>query len=105
MSGVINYPIKYAILELKKTGGWADRYETITQGFIVSKCYVVESSITYHFNGNNKIAHKVVFPFENLLCLEESLMNGKQNIGEPNISSYDACNRPSLINIVKTITS
>lgn len=100
MSKEINYPIKYAVLELKKRGGWSVGYEDITQGFIVSKCYVVESNIKYHSDGKNKATHKVVFPFEDISCLEVSLMNGSQNIGEENIPSYDACNRPYPINIV-----
>ena len=33
MSEEINYPIKYAVLELKERGGWAVNYENITQGF------------------------------------------------------------------------
>ena len=100
MSKEINYPIKYAVLELKKRGGWSVGYEDITQGFIVSKCYVVESNIIYHSDGKNKVTHKVVFPFEDISCLEVSIMNGCQNIGEENIPSYDACNRPYPINIV-----
>jgi len=100
MSKEINYPIKYAVLELKKSGGWSVGYEDITQGFIVSKCYVVESNIIYYSDGKNKVTHKVVFPFEDISCLEVSLMNGSQNIGEENIPSYDACNRPYPINIV-----
>lgn len=100
MSKEINYPIKYAVLELKKNGGWSVGYEDITQGFIVSKCYVVESNIIYHSDGKKKVTHKVVFPFEDISCLEVSLMNGSQNIGEENIPSYDACNRPYPINIV-----
>ena len=100
MSKEINYPIKYAVLELKKSGGWAVGYKDITQGFIVSKCYVVESNIIYHSDGKNKVTHKVVFPFEDISCLEVSLMNGSQNIGEENMPSYDACNRPYPINIV-----
>ena len=100
MSKEINYPIKYAVLELKKRGGWSVGYEDITQGFIVSKCYVVESNIIYHSDGKNEVTHKVIFPFKDISCLEVSLMNSSQNIGEENIPSYDACNRPYPINIV-----
>ena len=100
MSKKINYPIKYAVLELKKSGGWSVGYEDITQGFIVSKCYVVESNIIYHSDGGSRVTRKVVFPFEDISCLEVSLMNGKQNIGEENIPSYDACNRPYPVNMV-----
>lgn len=100
MNREINYPIKYAILELKKIGGLSVGYENITQGFIVSKCYVVESNVTYHSDGKSEITHKVVFPFENISYFESSLMYGEQNIGEKRIPSYDTCLRPYPINIV-----
>lgn len=101
MSKKINYPIKYAVLELKEKGGWLVGYEDITQGFIVSKCYVVESNIIYNADGSYKITHKVVFPFTDIASLRISLMNGCQNnIGEKNIPSYDACNKPYPINEV-----
>lgn len=103
MNKEMNYPIKYAVLELKSRGGWSVGYEDITQGFIVSKCYVVESNIVYHSDGTNKLTHKVVFPFEDISCLQNSLMNGIQNIGEENIPSYDACNRPYPVNVVSNL--
>lgn len=103
MEKEINYPIKYAVLELKTRGGWSVGYEDITQGFIVSKCYVVESNIVYHSDGTNKLTHKVVFPFEDISCLQNSLMNGTQNIGEENIPSYDACNRPYPATVVTNL--
>lgn len=100
MSKEINYPIKYAVLELKIKGGWLVGYEYITQGFIVSKCYVMESKIAYCFDGTNKITHKVVFPFEDISCLQVSIIHGKPSIGEKNIPSYDACSRPYPVNVV-----
>lgn len=101
MSKEINYPIQYAVLELKTEGGWLVGYKDITQGFIVSKCYVLESSIVYNSDGSNEWVHKVVFPFENISCLEVSPMN--ENIGKENIPSYDACNRPYPVNIVANL--
>lgn len=103
MSEEINYPIKYAVLELKERGGWAVNYENITQGFIVSKCYVIESNLEYHSNGSNKITHKVVFPFEDISCLRISLLHGQQNIGKENIPNYDARNKPYPIRIVSEL--
>jgi len=103
MSKEINYPIKYAVLELKKRGGWSVGYEDITQGFIVSKCYVVESNITYHFDGTSSLTHKVVFPFEDISCLEVSLVNGSLNIGEKNIPSYNASNRHPQTQVVTSL--
>ena len=94
------YPIKYAVLELKERGGWSCNYAYITQGFIVSKCYVVESNIVYHSDGSNSITHKVVFPFEDISCFKNSLRYGRSNIGDKQVPSYDACDRPYPINIV-----
>lgn len=100
MNKAINYPIKYAVLELKEKGGWSVKYEDITQGFIVSKCYVIESNIVYNPDGSNNIIHKVVFPFQDIETFKNSLINGKQNIGKAEIPRYDACNRISPINVV-----
>ena len=100
MSKEINYPIKYAVLELKTSGGWLVGFEDIIEGFIASKCYVVESKIIYHSDGSNQVIHKVVFPFEDISCLKASFTNDNYDIGKENIPSYDACNRPYPIHIV-----
>lgn len=89
MNKEINYPIKYTILELKERGGYLVGYEDITQGFVVSKCYVIESSIAYNADGSNKIIHKVVFPFQNIESFKISLRNGMQNIGNAEISRHN----------------
>ena len=89
MSKKINYPIKYAILELKERGGWAVGYKNITQGFIVSKCYVIESNVIYNPDGNYKLIHKVVFPFRDIETFKNSLRVGKQNIGMADMPKYD----------------
>ena len=102
MEKEINYPIQYAVLELKTSGGWSVGYKDVTQGFIVSKCYVVESNIVYHSDGTNKITHKVVFPFEDISCLQIS-QNRIQNIGEEKIPSYDACNHPYPVQVVNEL--
>ena len=96
----INYPIKYAVLELKERGGYSVGYEDITQGFIVSKCYVIESNIVYNYDGSNKIIHKVVFPFSNIEKFKNALRNGRHNIGDAEVPKYDACNRIYPINEV-----
>jgi hypothetical protein len=96
----INYPIKYAVLELKSRGGWLVGFRDITQGFIASKCYVVETNIVYHQDGSHSITHKVVFPYEDIDCLKSSLQYGRKNIGEEQIPSYDACDHPYPVNIV-----
>ena len=103
MNKEINYPVKYAVLELKEKGGWLVGYEDITQGFIVSKCYLIESNVVYHSDGTSTINHKVVFPFEDISSFKTSIRNGRQNIGDENIPHYDACNRPYPINVVSNL--
>lgn len=92
MNTEINYPIKYAVLELKEKGGYDVGYEDITCGFIVSKCYVIESSIRYRPNGRNEVTHKVVFPFDDISALKRCFP--KHYIGQEVIPSYDYYDQP-----------
>lgn len=96
----MNFPIKYAVLELKERGGWAVNYANITQGFIVAKCYVIESNIKYNTYGNYEINHKVFFPFKDIETFRVSLDYGKQNIGSAKIPRYNACNEVWPVDIV-----
>ena len=100
MNKEINYPIKYAVLELKERGGYPVGYKNITKGFIASKCYVVESDIIYNSDGSNKVIHKVVFPFQDIESFIVSLRNGEQNIGYAKIPEYDAYGRIYPVSIV-----
>lgn len=100
MKGENKYPIKYAILQLKEKGGWLEEYEDIVRGNIVSKCFVVESSIKYFSDGSSRIFHKVVFPFKNLETLKLSLLNKDEFIGTKVIPSYDASYNPYPVDIV-----
>lgn len=65
MNKNLGYPVKYAVLELRESGGFANGYEELTRGFIVSKCYLVEGSVRFLVTGNHEILYKVVFPFKN----------------------------------------
>ena len=103
MSNKLNYPIKYAVLELKEKGGYSVGYNDITQGFIASKCYVVESSIIYQPDGSNKISHKVVFPYQNIEKFKMSLRNGGYYIGEEEIPRYDANGMVYPVNVVSKL--
>lgn len=58
----MSYPVKYAILEVKES----QRYEKITLGFIVSKCYLLSSTIKYLEDGTSKTSHIVFFPYNNI---------------------------------------
>lgn len=103
MSDENNYPIKYAVLELTEEGGYPVNYKDIVRGYIVSKCYVVESSIKYFYNGDSKIFHKVVFPFKSLKTLKLSLRNQNQYNGEKVTPKYDYNNEPYPVNIVSDL--
>lgn len=103
MKKEINYPIKYAVLELKERGGYLAGYRDITQGFIASKCYVIESNIIYSEDGNYKITHKVVFPYRDIEIFKNSLLYNKQYIGIPEIPKYDACDRVYPVNVVSDL--
>ena len=103
MSQELNYPIKYAVLELKERGDINVGYKDITQGFIVSKCYVISSNILYQPDGTKKITHSVVFPFENISLFKFSLKNGKKNIGREAIPHYDSNNKIQLTRTVEEI--
>ena len=100
MINQLNYPIKYAILEVKEKGGWAENYKDITEGFIASKCYIIESDIVYDSLGNAKLIHKVVFPFDNITTFKSSLSSGIHDIGIANVPSYDMHNNPYPVTIV-----
>lgn len=99
----LKYPIKYAVLELKENGGFIAGYEEITRGFVVSKCYIVESSVKYLSNGESKLSHKVVFPFRDLYNFKVGLHYGKQDLGEPVVPKYDANNNPYPCNVVSDV--
>ena len=58
----MSYPIKYAVEELKVDGGYEYGYEKITKGFIVSKCYILESRFNY---GTENTTYVVSFPYDN----------------------------------------
>lgn len=88
MTKELNYPIKYAVLELQEYGGWPT-YEKITKGFIVSKCYVIESHIRYLKDGTTTIFHDVVFPFNNIYDFSNYLRNKSNCNEEPITPSYD----------------
>jgi len=100
MSSKNMYPIKYAVLELKEHGGWVTGYKDIVRGNIVSKCYVVESSIKYFSSGESQIFHKVVFPFSDLETFKQSLRNQSEYIGEKTAPRYDANGNPYPVDIV-----
>ncbi len=57
------YPIKYAVEELTISSGYKNGYDDIIEGYIVSKCYVTDTNISYYTGMEPRITHEVVFPF------------------------------------------
>lgn len=57
------YPIKYAVERLTVSGGYNNVYDDITEGYIVSKCYVADTKVSYYNGMEPRITHEVVFPF------------------------------------------
>lgn len=81
MGLLLNYPIKYAVLELKRKGGWSENYEDITVGFIASKCYVISQTLRHFADGTSKISNNVVFPYKDI-CKFETLTLGEIEYSE-----------------------
>ncbi len=103
MNSESNFPIKYAILELKEKGGYITNYKDIVRGYIVSKCWVVESSIKYFSDGNSKLFHKVIFPYQDLNTLKTALRNNDEYIGERVTINYDCNYNPYPVDIVSEL--
>ena len=85
-----NYPIKYAVLKVEVS----DKDIKRTLGYIVSKCYVVESFSRIDKEGNTRNGYKVVFPYNNINNYE----NTKRNI-----PYYDANGNAYPLNIVTNL--
>lgn len=66
MTDKLNFPVKYAALELKIQGNYYTNYEDITVGFIVSKCYVVNEKIKHYKTGISEKSYEVVFPYKDI---------------------------------------
>ena len=82
MEKCLNYPVKYAVLELKEPGGWNTNYKDVTRGNIVSKCYVLESIIKYTEDGISERQYKVFFPHNNLETFKNNIRHGFQVLGK-----------------------
>ena len=61
MSENINYPIKYAVLEMTESF-WGCSFKPVS--YVVSKAYVVSETLTYHANQIPSKSYQVVFPFK-----------------------------------------
>ena len=87
---VLNYPIKYAVLELKQDERYLTNNQKYTSGFIASKCYVIKSEINYYNNGGYNTIHHVVFPYTDFVSFIFNFKCDKTDIGKreyPSINS------------------
>lgn len=103
MENKLNYPIKYAVLELKEQGGWSTNYEDVTVGFIVSKCYVVEQNTRYLQNGTSKTSYKVVFPYKDFNNYKYRLLRGidiNEHEHVPEYNYYRECTNANTVSDV-----
>ena len=98
MESRLNYPIKYAVLEVKENGEFIDSYDPLVKGYIVSKCYVLRSTLDYLDNGNISIKHDVVFPYKDITYFKYSAPYG--GLGYRNIPLYDNSGEPYPTNTV-----
>ena len=99
MSNELNYPIKYAVLEVKENGEYVTSSDNLVKGYIVSKCYVVKSILDYLPNGNMTIKHQVVFPYKDITYFKENKCYNK--LGYRNYPLYDVCGDPYPVNTVE----
>ena len=85
------YPVKYAVLEVRETGGWSNNYEDLIRGYIVSKCYVIESKERFYKDGNSKVSYKVLFPYKDISIYKMSINRGNTYLGDRLVPRLDAC--------------
>ena len=93
----LNYPIKYAVLELKEKGK--------VIGYIPSKCYIVESDTKYFGDGSSKNIHRVVFPFTDVEEYKHKIYYDYEtkDIGTPSIPMLDLSGNYYPVKIVEKL--
>lgn len=99
----LRFPIKYAVLELKSPGGYSTNYEDVTEGFIVSKCYVLESNVKYYPNGCAVRAvesYKVFFPYDDIEGFKRMTFMGIPYYEERKSLEIDASNNYYPVHVV-----
>ncbi len=92
-----DYPIRYAVLELRKKEGWAVDYEYVTQGYIASKCYVVGSKLFYG-RKESRVESNVVFPYEDI-----ELFKKTSSLGEEQVPTYTSDGELANMRIVSKV--
>lgn len=101
MKNELNYPIKYAIQELKINKGYDSNYEDITFGFIISKCYVVNQNIKYHQDGSQTLTYNVVFPYKDIQTFTYEVLTLEYPFNEikstPHYSLWNNCLNDTIV--------
>jgi len=85
----VKYPIKYGILEVSEPIGWPIGSESVKRGYIVSKCYLVESIIKYYPSGISKNFIKVVFPYKDFYNFKIAYMKKIDYLEHQIVPQYD----------------
>lgn len=83
------YPIKYAVEKLTVSGGYINGFEDITEGYIVSKCYVADTKVSYYHGTEPKVTHEVVFPFRKFERFKLYLKDGYKYDETPTVPTRD----------------
>lgn len=94
------YPIKYAVERLIVSGGYNNGYDDITEGFIVSKCYVTDTKVSYYNGLEPRITHEVVFPFRKYEKFKFDLGSGVKYHETPITPSRNASGNASYTQTV-----
>lgn len=89
------YPIKYAVERLTIGGGYKNGYEDVTEGYIISKCYVADTKVSYYLCSEPVITHEVVFPFRKYEKFKFYLKEGTKYYEKPLTPSRCANNEVS----------
>lgn len=94
------YPIKYAVERLTVSGDQKNGYDDITEGYIVSKCYVADTRISYYNGMEPRIIHEVVFPFRKYERFKFDLGSGVKYNETPVTPSRNASGNASYTQTV-----
>lgn len=100
------YPIKYAVEELTISSGYKNGYDDIIEGYIVSKCYVTDTKVSYYNGMEPRITYEVVFPFRRYENFKSDLDSGiKYNetpIKPARDASGNACHTQTVYRLFDT---
>lgn len=85
------YPIKYSVLPLNPSKGVLLKCkDDEIEGYIVSKCYVISSTMNYYIEDEATLMHEVIFPYENYGEFKEKGKDYMEcpKIGRPNSNGH-----------------